>query len=119
MDRFDCSKPNVTFGIAFKTYKNNRGVTTADLLDFKQELKMYKTLDEKLKKDTFIKKGNGIQSGDLYLEKDDTKVWKSIRYTDNTGNYFMLDNGTALNGLSSAFKKVKKSIDNVFENNSK
>jgi len=113
MENFDCNKPNVTFGIAFKTYKNKNGVVTGDLLDFKQELKMYKTLENKLKNDTFEKINKGLKSKDTKIEIADYNPHKTIRYTDNTGSYFMADDGTKLRGLSDAFKSVRKTIDNI------
>lgn len=101
---------DVSFGIAFRVYKNQSGMVSADLLDFKQELQMYKYLDERLKNDTFIKTQDGIKSDSLSMDKDGAN---QLRYTDDSGSYFIADNGTQLNGLSGAFKSIRKSFDNI------
>ena len=111
----DLSGQNVSFGIAFRTYKNNNGVKTADLLDIDQELKMYKEISQKLKKERFIKTKYGIQSANMKLEKDSyIKKSPSLRYNDATGNYFFNDGQLLIKNVSNAFKSLYADFEQMF-----
>lgn len=116
MNRVDSNKPNVTFGIAFKRIKNKNGVVSAELLDFKEELKMYKNMENSLNNDYFLKKTLGITSKNTTILKEDTKLQQGMRYFDKTGEYYMADNGTKLNNISQTFQKVRSLFDNLFSN---
>ncbi|MCD8377602.1 MAG: hypothetical protein LUB59_02300, partial [Candidatus Gastranaerophilales bacterium] len=105
MNKIDCNKPNnITFGIAFKTYTNSRGVKTGDMLDLSEELKMYDKIGQKLKNDVFSKEANSIVSKDVCIKRDDTSAHPAFRYTDNSGEYFFADDGVALGRLTDIFK---------------
>lgn len=116
MNKIDSNKPNVTFGIAFKKIKKQNGTVTADLLDFKEELKMYKKMEHSLNNDFFLKKTLGITSKNTTILKEDIKNQQGLRYYDNTGEYYFSDNGTELNNISKSFKKVYSLFNNLFNN---
>ena len=114
MNRVDSNKPNVTFGIAFKKIKNKNGVVSAELLDFKEELKMYKNMEKSLNNDFFLKKTLGITSRNTTILKEDTKQQQGMRFFDGSGEYYMVDNGTKLNNISPTFQRVRSLFDNLF-----
>ncbi len=115
MNTIDSNKPTISFGIAFRNYKNSNRVKTGDLLDATQELEMYKKISKKLKTEKFIKTKYGIQSANMKLEND-TYVANSnsLRYNDATGNYFFADTKMSIKGLSDAFKNLRKDFEALF-----
>ena len=113
MDGINSCKPKPAFGIAFKVYKNNSGVVTADLVDFRQELKMYENLDKKLKSDIFTKTSDGLQAGNIHVRPDTSYNQKSIRYSDETGCYYLSNINSDSDKVERAFKKVKKTLEDI------
>lgn len=114
MNKVDLNSSSVSFGIAFRKYTNKQGIVTADLLDLKDEIAMYKKIDNKLKTDKFIKTELGLQSSDAKIEKADCATRKSLRYIDNDGEFYLEDQGYKLQNVSEMFQKVRLNFDKLF-----
>jgi len=117
MNTIDDNKSNVNFGLAFRLYTNQRGVKTADLLDAKEELALYKNLSKKLKTDKFIKTELGIKSDNLRMERDDYHNKKVLKYQDSE-NIYAFDNSILSRnmGLRKAFGKLKAVFEGIRKN---
>ena len=111
MNTIDNNRQSISFGIAFKPYTNSRGVRTADMLDLHQEIKMYKSMAEKLNSDVLEKTEKGVKSKDFKIENEDIKHFKGMRYFDKTGEYFFFNDGTSLMNLDKHFESVRKIVD--------
>ncbi|GEM_PF-4048258 len=117
MNTINNNNNNVNFGIAFKVYTNNRGVRTADLLDAKEELALYKNLNKKLKADKFIKTDLGLKSENTTVVKRDYQDKKGFT-VKNANNEYYADNSFFMsgNGLKKAFGKVKAVFESIKNN---
>ncbi len=114
MNTIDSNKPNISFGIAFKTYKTPNGNYTNEMLSIKEELALYKRLDRKLKRDKFVKTEFGLKTQNTVLEKDNyTPNSLAMRYTTKKESFFMDHNKINLQGVGDAFHKVRNALENL------
>lgn len=114
MKTIDNNKPAITFGIAFKPYTNSRGVRTADMLDLQEEIKMYKSITEKLNKDVLVKTDKGVKSENFTLEKEDNKHNQMMRYFDKDGEVFFFNDNMKVQNVDKHFAAMRKAFDKIF-----
>ena len=118
MNTIGSNKSSINFGIAFKLYTNDIGVKTADLLDAKEELAMYKGLTKKLKTDKFIKNDLGLKSGDISIQRGDYYSRKVLRYTDSNNEYVFDNSILSTNtGAKKAFGKLRAVFEGIINKN--
>lgn len=114
MNIIKTDKP-VSFGIAFKPYLSKTGSRTADLIDSRTELAMYKRLSKKLDNDTFVKTKLGIESSDMKINNEDSKINRAFRVFSKNHEYFFADNRNEQNGVKDAFNTVYDKIKKISE----
>lgn len=117
MNNIDLNKPTISFGIAFKKYRTENRTISHKMLDIHEELKMYKRIDRKLKREDFVRTELGIKSKTMTLEKDNyVPASPALRYKDRTGEYFFDDNKINLHGIADKFKSIRASFQEIMNN---
>ncbi|MCM1265278.1 MAG: hypothetical protein NC200_03680 [Candidatus Gastranaerophilales bacterium] len=101
----------LSFGIAFRPHTNNRGVRTAEMLDLHEEIKMYKSIADRLNTDVLEKTEKGVKSENFKLESEDSKVFKGMRYFGKEGEFFFLNDGTKLQNVHKHFDNARNLFD--------
>ena len=109
MNTIDSNKPNISFGIAFRTYKAPSGNYTNELITVYEELALYKRLNRKLNRDKFIKTELGLETKKTKLVKD---VYvadsKALRYITPNESFYIDDNRTNLHGVGDKFNRLRQ-----------
>lgn len=109
MNTIDSNKPNISFGIAFKTYKMPNGNYTNEMLDIQEELALYKRLNRKLNRDKFVKTELGLKTPNTILEKDNyTPNSLAMRYKTPKVSYYMDYNRVNVQGVGDKFHSLRE-----------